>query len=160
MAESRQEPPTERTSRRRTRKVKVAGDEADAAAAHGIPTAEVGVEVVGEVVGAEAEAAPAHEPEQSAGTEQAPPSAPVDPRSLVFDPVWYLSQYADVANARADPAQHFLENGGFEGRDPNPYFSTRFYCERNPDVVESGMNPFLHYVMHGAREGRPPRERN
>jgi hypothetical protein len=83
--------------------------------------------------------------------------ATIDARSLVFDPVWYWAQYADVAVAQLDAVAHYLDNGSAEGRDPNPYFSTRYYCEANPDVVSSGMNPFLHYILYGAREGRAPR---
>ncbi len=82
----------------------------------------------------------------------------IDVRSLLFDPTWYLAQNADVAAARLDPVQHYLDNGSTEGRDPNPFFSTSFYCENNADVAASGMNPFLHYVLYGAREGRAPRE--
>ncbi len=81
----------------------------------------------------------------------------IDVRSLVFDPIWYLAQYADVAVAGLDPVQHYLDNGGAEGRDPNPFFSTAYYRDHNPDVVACGMNPFLHYILYGAREGRAPR---
>ena len=96
--------------------------------------------------------------DQSSRYHQAQRSRPftIDVRSLVFDPQWYLAQYEDVAAAQLDPVQHYLDNGSDEGRDPNPFFSTVYYCDRNPDVVASGMNPFLHYVLYGAREGRVP----
>lgn len=81
----------------------------------------------------------------------------IDVRSLVFDPIWYLERYPDVAAQNLDPVQHYLGSGADEGRDPNPFFQTTYYCASNPDVVSSGMNPFLHYLLYGAREGRPPR---
>lgn len=33
-----------------------------------------------------------------------------------FDARFYLEQYPDIAQARVDPADHYLEYGRFEGR--------------------------------------------
>jgi hypothetical protein len=55
-----------------------------------------------------------------------------------------------------DPAQHYLEFGGFEGRDPSPYFSSQWYLEQYPDVKAAGINPLLHYLQSGLAEGRMP----
>ncbi len=160
MANSRREPPDAQTSRRRTRKNVLSARKPKPAAIDAPAELDAAGDLAGPHTGGELrrEIREISGPETPRKLESRRRELePVDPRSLLFDPAWYLSQYSDVANARLDPAQHFLEHGGFEGRDPNPFFSTRFYCENNPDVVGSGMNPFLHYVIHGAREGRSPR---
>ena len=79
-----------------------------------------------------------------------------DLRSLLFDPAWYLQQHADVARARLDPVQHYLEYGAKEGRNPNALFDTKAYLAANADVRRSPLNPFLHFVLYGFREGRDP----
>ncbi|GAB0117043.1 glycosyltransferase [Acidisoma sp. 7E03] len=55
-----------------------------------------------------------------------------------------------------DPLHHYRHWGAFEGRDPNPFFSTSWYLLQNPDVLEAGINPLHHYVLFGQREGRNP----
>jgi GT2 family glycosyltransferase len=65
-----------------------------------------------------------------------------------------LDQNPDVAQTGADPLSHFLEHGGFEGRNPHPLMHVSFYLQRYPDVVSSGVNPAVHYLLTGAREQR------
>ncbi|HET6435853.1 MAG TPA: sulfotransferase [Xanthomonadaceae bacterium] len=77
--------------------------------------------------------------------------------SPYFDPAWYLRAYPDVAASGMDPAAHYLEFGGFEGRDPGPAFDSARYVEQNPDVAAAGMNPLLHFLLHGLSEGRSPK---
>ncbi len=79
-----------------------------------------------------------------------------DMRPLLFDPDWYLRQHEDVARARLDPVQHYLDHGAGEGRNPNPFFDTRRYLAANADVRASPLNPFLHFVLYGFHEGRDP----
>ena len=76
--------------------------------------------------------------------------------SGLFDPVFYLAQYPDVAEAGIDPLSHYLSRGFAEGRRPNLYFDTAFYLQQNPDVAASGVNPLLHYLLDGFKEGREP----
>jgi hypothetical protein len=78
-------------------------------------------------------------------------------KSDLFDTVWYLSRYPDVAASGVDPVRHYLEIGAAEGRDPSAAFDTDWYLERNPDVVQAGMNPLVHYLRHGQAEWRLPR---
>ncbi len=66
-----------------------------------------------------------------------------------FDRAFYLRTYADVAEAGADPLEHFLAFGWREGRDPTAEFSTTAYLEAFPEVAESGLNPFVHYLTNG-----------
>jgi hypothetical protein len=77
-------------------------------------------------------------------------------RSAFFDGQWYLAHHSDVAASGIDPAEHYLEHGWREGRNPGPDFSTKIYLKRNRDVAASGLNPLLHYIEHGEAEGRDP----
>jgi glycosyltransferase involved in cell wall biosynthesis len=74
----------------------------------------------------------------------------------LFDADFYYKNNPDVKHAGMDALTHFLEDGGFEGRDPNPWFDTSYYCANNPDVVKARINPLLHYIEHGVNEGRNP----
>jgi glycosyltransferase involved in cell wall biosynthesis len=68
-----------------------------------------------------------------------------------FDVAFYLATNADVAEARSDPYEHFLEWGFKEDRDPSPDFDTAFYRRRylrdQPDI-----NPLLDYRDRQRRE--------
>ncbi len=66
--------------------------------------------------------------------------------SGLFDADWYLAEYPDVANTGADPAEHFLLHGGFEGRNPGPEFNTRQYLFDHPELVDGDENPLLHFI--------------
>ncbi len=67
-----------------------------------------------------------------------------------FDAAWYLATYADVREARIDPAEHWLLFGFVEGRDPSPAFHTRFYLARHLDGATT-RNPLLHWREHRAQ---------
>ena len=75
----------------------------------------------------------------------------------LFSGSWYLAKYVDVRVGGLDPAEHYLDHGGAEGRSPGPDFDGRWYLEANPDVREAGINPLLHYLEHGRDEGRESR---
>lgn len=74
----------------------------------------------------------------------------------LFDEDFYLSRNPDVKQAGQNALQHYLNHGGFEGRDPHPLFDSEWYRAQNPDVRMTGQNPLLHYVQFGAKEGRNP----
>lgn len=74
--------------------------------------------------------------------------------SALFNAGWYLAHNSDVADARMDPAIHYLRHGGFERRDPSPDFSSGWYLDRYEDVKQSGLNPLVHYLRYGKSEGR------
>ncbi len=76
--------------------------------------------------------------------------------SGLFDETWYLAQNPDVALAKENPLLHYLHNGGFEGRDPSPGFSSQRYLDNNPDVRAAGINPLVHYLRFGKKEERSP----
>jgi O-antigen biosynthesis protein len=69
--------------------------------------------------------------------------------SVFFDADWYLLAYPDVAAAAVEPAQHYLQWGASEGRDPGPYFSTSAYIARHPELLIDGQNPLLHQLRPG-----------
>jgi ubiquinone/menaquinone biosynthesis C-methylase UbiE len=74
--------------------------------------------------------------------------------SPFFDASWYLDQYPDVACSDIEPARHYADFGGKEGRQPGPLFDCPWYLEQNPDVSAAGINPLVHYMKYGWAEGR------
>ncbi len=72
----------------------------------------------------------------------------------LFDAEYYLKTYPDIASAGVDPFTHYLEHGGFEGRNPSDHFNSQQYLDAYQDVANAGMNPLLHYIQFGANEGR------
>lgn len=70
--------------------------------------------------------------------------------SGLFDPVWYLHAYQDVARAKGDPLQHYISVGHREHRRrPNALFNTDWYVKQSRDVADFGWNPLVHYVILG-----------
>jgi glycosyltransferase involved in cell wall biosynthesis/GT2 family glycosyltransferase len=88
------------------------------------------------------------------------------------DPAWYLANYADVAAAGVDPAEHFALHGQAQGRFPNAEAAARhakethsdlyeqvdpiWYLANYPDVVAAGADPRTHFALSGHAEGRFP----
>ena len=72
--------------------------------------------------------------------------------SLLFDSEWYCRNYG--FGEYLDAAEHYLNIGWREGKDPSAFFSTADYFRKNPDVAKAGMNPLLHFEKYGNREGR------
>jgi hypothetical protein len=76
--------------------------------------------------------------------------------SGLFDEMFYLLQYPDIAESGTDPVQHYLESGSMEHRNPSASFDTERYLELNPDVAShpAQINPLIHYIKFGRAEGR------
>ncbi|WAC28118.1 glycosyltransferase [Ancylobacter sp. SL191] len=72
--------------------------------------------------------------------------------SAFFDKNWYLDNYPDVAEAGANPVEHYIQHGAREGRNPGPHFDTRTYLDCRPDVAAAGLNPLLHFLQYGIIE--------
>ncbi len=66
--------------------------------------------------------------------------------SNLFDENWYCENYPDVKFSTIDPLEHFLLYGIYEGRDPNPYFSTNKYYQRYRELLLEGKNPLLDII--------------
>ena len=77
----------------------------------------------------------------------------------LFDPIWYLKRYADVAASRVDPLEHYLLMGSKEGRDPGPAFSTMAYFASAPDARRDGWTALGHYLLIGRPAGLPKANR-
>lgn len=75
-------------------------------------------------------------------------------QSALFDPAWYLSAYSDTAQAGMSAAEHYVQSGAFEGRNPGPDFDSMAYYLANPDVAEHGWPALVHYEAFGRAEGR------
>lgn len=67
-------------------------------------------------------------------------------RSRLFDGVWYLSMYPEVAATGLSPALHYLRHGASEGKDPGPDFSTNHYAARHPLLARTKTNPLLNHL--------------
>ena len=76
--------------------------------------------------------------------------------SGLFDPLWYLKRYPDVAAAGQDPLIHYVLHGGDEGRDPHPLFDGKWYLEQYPNCNVNQLSPLGHYVLEGAAKGYDP----
>ena len=74
-------------------------------------------------------------------------------KSGLFDAEYYLVTYPDVAERNIDPLVHYLEEGGRDGRNPNPDFDAGFYLEQCRRRGEQPSNPLLHYLRIGAARG-------
>lgn len=66
-------------------------------------------------------------------------------QSDLFDSVWYLTRYPDVAEAKFDPVVHYVRHGAREGRKPGPWFEPQLYLSKIADR-DSVENPLLHYL--------------
>ena len=86
---------------------------------------------------------------------------------LPFDEAFYLTTYPDVAEAHrqgaiADPHQHYIERGFFEGRlGIAPEVDEAFYTARYKDVAKAVargdvVSAAMHYQTSGIAEGRVP----
>ena len=65
-----------------------------------------------------------------------------------FDVAYYQRENEDVVLSGMDAYKHFLQNGVFEGRKPNPHFDLTWYTQQylNSDPSK---NPFEHYLKQG-----------
>jgi hypothetical protein len=74
--------------------------------------------------------------------------------SELFDADWYLATNRDVAEARVDPIEHYLDKGGIEGRPASKAFHSAGYFALHIDIARAGLNPLVHYLTQGRAEGR------
>ncbi|SMD10701.1 glycosyltransferase [Primorskyibacter flagellatus] len=78
----------------------------------------------------------------------------------VFDPEFYLEQNPDIREAGVDPWQHYIDQGGREGRDPAPWFSGAFYRAhvlQQMDLLDVA-NPLEHWLTVGRDASFSPSE--
>jgi glycosyltransferase involved in cell wall biosynthesis len=73
---------------------------------------------------------------------------------FIFDSVWYMQEYPDVAESGMQPYYHYSTFGKDEGRCPA--FDSEWYLSEYPDVAGSGRSPREHYEKYGKAEKRFP----
>ena len=71
----------------------------------------------------------------------------------IFDPLFYLTQYSDVALEGVNPLLHYVTRGSHDMRAPTLLFDPAYYVSKAK--LGSG-DPLLHYVQKGALEGLKP----
>lgn len=74
--------------------------------------------------------------------------------SGLFDELWYLHRYPEVADSGLSAIEHFIQIGADKGYSPSELFDTRWYLQTYVDVAQGTINPLLHYIMHGQAEQR------
>lgn len=67
--------------------------------------------------------------------------------SGLLDPNFYFTQYPEVITYGISAAQHYLNYGAQEGKNPSARFNTLQYLLNNPEVVHEGINPLVHFVL-------------
>src|SRR5574344_38864 len=75
-------------------------------------------------------------------------------KTKLFDPLWYLSTYADVAMSGIDPYMHYIKYGWKEGRKVSKFFDTEFYKKEYMDVSLYDFPAIVHYEMFGKFQSR------
>jgi glycosyltransferase involved in cell wall biosynthesis len=68
-----------------------------------------------------------------------------------FSAKYYLETYPDIAAAGLRPYEHFLQNGGIEGRNPSDRFVTVFYRQRHR--IGPAADAFTHFLEEGLKNG-------
>lgn len=77
-------------------------------------------------------------------------------RSGLFDEEYYRAQFPDERGQAADWLAHYLQEGGFSGRNPNWLFDSAWYLARHPGARMSGLNPLVHFLLRGCAQGLSP----
>ena len=71
----------------------------------------------------------------------------------LFDPIYYLSQYPDVAVSGTNPLFHYVTVGHQARRRPSLLFDVDYYLDQAGALRT---DPLAHYVTHGVAEGHKP----
>jgi GT2 family glycosyltransferase len=73
--------------------------------------------------------------------------------TILLDPVWYRESNSDLRGKPIDAAQHYLDHGALEGRNPHPLFDTNWYLSHSPG---DDINPLVHYLQRKTFAGSHP----
>jgi hypothetical protein len=71
----------------------------------------------------------------------------------LFDPIFYLGEYTDIAESRLNPLLHYVVVGADQQRRPNLLFDPNYY-RRQAGAFHG--DPLLHYICSGAQTGLQP----
>lgn len=75
--------------------------------------------------------------------------------ATVIAPEFEEEFYQESYNVDELPLVHYIKKGWREGKDPSPWFSSKYYLDSNEDVKRAGVNPFFHFLTTGRSENRP-----
>ncbi|MDP3898198.1 MAG: glycosyltransferase [Mesorhizobium sp.] len=71
----------------------------------------------------------------------------------LFDADWYAGQVGGLKPKQA--LAHFRGRGLRQGRDPHPFFNSRWFAARHPQI-QNGLAPILAYLRHPDRAALSP----
>jgi lipopolysaccharide biosynthesis protein len=74
--------------------------------------------------------------------------------SNLFDPIFYLENYANLLYGVDNLLDHYLTEGQVLKLNPSLHFDTAYYERVNPDIMQAEVLPFIHFVCNGIYEGR------
>ena len=77
-----------------------------------------------------------------------------------FDEAYYRSMYPDVDASGGDPADHYLDYGWKDDRNPSAEFDTNFYVRSFPESAAGGRCPLLFHLETGLQRKYPTRFRD
>ncbi len=69
-----------------------------------------------------------------------------------FDSGYYKRMNPDVVSANGEPWPHYQSHGWLEGRNPAPWFDSRWYMENQ---MPGRANPLIHFILIGKEKGVP-----
>ncbi|MGZ6037823.1 MAG: glycoside hydrolase family 99-like domain-containing protein [Phenylobacterium sp.] len=72
-----------------------------------------------------------------------------------FNPAYYLEQAGDRPAAYANPLQHYLTIGTYEGLWPAPDFDEAGYFAAHPDAATAGLSGLEHWTRQRTERPRP-----
>lgn len=78
-------------------------------------------------------------------------------RSPLFDALYYVSRYPDVAQSGVAPLDHYLLHGFNEGREPHPLFNPAYYRSTVPPELANQIDePVFHFLTAPVHERGEP----
>lgn len=82
--------------------------------------------------------------------------SPAEIYEQAINGTWYTAFYTDLAEADADPVEHFRNHGANEGRNPNPFFKTSWYLDTYLKKRPSEVDALNHFLTEGVLLGYRP----
>lgn len=76
-------------------------------------------------------------------------------KSGLFAASWYKEMYASVRASRIDPLFHYVSQGHWQNKKPNPVFETSWYRWQHAEKIANG-NPFAYFIEVGEKDGHDP----
>jgi sulfatase maturation enzyme AslB (radical SAM superfamily) len=74
----------------------------------------------------------------------------------LFQPLYYQTVYPGIDRTALSPFEHYRQEGGHAGKNPNSFLYSSWYLRTYPDVAETGLSPLDHYFLYGAERGYDP----